>query len=147
VSGTILAERASGDRDRRSTLTRRAQAPISLASQKDIDRGLCLPPALSEETLPEGKDVRLLGPLFAHLHGAAPARDRAGNRPLFSDQSARVRLLSFFTPVVTSRRGLPQPPRLAQVPERLGGHPLGSGHRCVRQPLPGSFRARLWLGS
>ena len=27
-----------------------------------------------------------------------------------------------------------------------GGLPLGSGHLCVMPPLPGSVRARPWLG-
>ena len=55
--------------------------------------GLCLPPSLSEETLQEFKYFRLLGPLFDHLHRAAPERDRAGNRHLFYDQYASSAIL------------------------------------------------------
>src|SRR6186997_804137 len=93
VSGTILAEGASGDRDIRETLTRLAQAPTPLSSKKDIAMGLYLPPSLSEETLQGFKYFRLLGPLFDHLHRAATERDRAGNRQLFYDQYASLLLL------------------------------------------------------
>jgi hypothetical protein len=82
--------------------------------------GLCLPPALSEETLQGFKYFRLLGPLFDHLHLAATERDRAGNRQLFYDQYASLLLLDFFNLVVTSLRGLQQTTTLANVQERLG---------------------------
>jgi hypothetical protein len=85
--------------------------------------GFCLPPSLSEETLQGCTYFRLLGPLFDHLHRAAPERDRAGNRQLFSDQDASVLLRYFFHPVVTSWRGRPQTTTLATVQERLGIHP------------------------
>jgi hypothetical protein len=42
---------------------------------------------------------------------------------LFDDRYASLLLLYFFTPVVTSLRGLPQTTTLAKVQERLGGHP------------------------
>jgi hypothetical protein len=67
--------------------------------------------------------LRLLGPLFAHLHRAAPERDRAGNRQLFYEQYANLLLLYFFSPVVTSLRGLQQTTTLATVQERLRVHP------------------------
>jgi hypothetical protein len=85
--------------------------------------GLCLPPSLSEETLQGCTYFRLLGPLFAHLHRAAPERDRAGHRQLFYDQSASLLLLYFFHPVVTSLRGLQQTTTLATVQARLGSRP------------------------
>jgi hypothetical protein len=85
--------------------------------------GLCLPPSLSEETLPGCKYFRLLGPLFDHLHRAATERDRAGNRQWFYDQYASLLWLAFFHPVVTSLRGLQQTTTLATVQERLGVHP------------------------
>jgi hypothetical protein len=85
--------------------------------------GLCLPPSLSEETFQGCKYFRLLGPLFDHLHRAAPERYRAGNRPLFYDQYASWLWLYFFHPVVTSVRGLPQTTTLATVQERLGIRP------------------------
>jgi Transposase DDE domain len=82
--------------------------------------GLCLPPSLSEETLQGCTYFRLLGPLFDHLHLVATERDRAGNRPLFYDQYATLLLVYFFTPTVTSLRGLQQTTTLATVPQRLG---------------------------
>ena len=85
--------------------------------------GLCLPPALSEETLQGFKYFRLLGPLLDHLRLAATERDRAGNRHLFYHQYASLLLLYFFNPVVTSLRGLQQTTTLAKVQERLGVHP------------------------
>ena len=85
--------------------------------------GLCLPPSLSEETLQGFKYFRLLGPLFDHLRLAATERDRAGNRQLCYDQYASLLLLYFFTPVVTSLRGLQQTTTLAKVPERFGVPP------------------------
>jgi Transposase DDE domain len=85
--------------------------------------GLCLPPALAEETLQGFRYFRLLGPLFAHLRHVGTERDRAGNRQLFYDQYASLLLLYFFNPVVTSLRGLQQTTTLAKVQERLGVGP------------------------
>ncbi|MGH8056633.1 MAG: hypothetical protein ACREOH_05275 [Candidatus Entotheonellia bacterium] len=53
------------------------------------------------------KYFRLLGPLLDQLHAAGTAQDRAGNRQLFYDQYATLLLLYFFSPLVTSLRGLP----------------------------------------
>jgi hypothetical protein len=62
----------------------------------------------------------LRGPLFAHLHTAGTQRDRAGTRQLFYDQSATLPLVYFFSPPVTSLRGLQQATTLAKVQQRLG---------------------------
>jgi len=35
---------------------------------------------------------------------------------------------------------------LVEILGGLGGETLGSGHLCVMPPLPGSVRARPWLG-
>jgi hypothetical protein len=86
--------------------------------------GLCRPPSLSEETLQGFKYFRLLGPLFDHLHRAAPERDRAGNRQVFDEQYASGLLRYFVNPAVTSLRGLQPTTTLATVQTRLG----------VRQP-------------
>jgi hypothetical protein len=48
------------------------------------------------------------------------ARDRAGNRQLFYDQYATLLLLYFFTPTVTSLRGIQQVSELTKVQERWG---------------------------
>jgi hypothetical protein len=92
--------------------------------------GLCLPPSLAEATLQGFPYVRLLGPLFDHLHLAATERDRAGNRQVVSDQYASWLVLYFFHPVVTRLRGLQQTTPLAAVPARLG----------VRQPAVRALR-------
>jgi hypothetical protein len=86
--------------------------------------GLCLPPSLSEETRQGCKSFRLLGPLFDHLPLAATERDRAGNRPLFYDPYASLLWRYFFTPVVTSWRGLPQTTTLATDDDP--GHSAGA---------------------
>jgi DDE family transposase len=66
------------------------------------------------------KYVRLVGKLLQNLHGAGVERDRAGNRQLFYDQYATLLLLYFFTPTVTSLRGVQQVSTLAKVQERWG---------------------------
>jgi Transposase DDE domain len=75
---------------------------------------------VTAENLQGFKYFRLLGPLFAHLHFCGTARDRAGNRHLFYDQYATLLLLYFFSPIVTSLRGLQQASTLDHVQQRLG---------------------------
>ncbi len=66
------------------------------------------------------KYVRLVRHLLERLHGAATERDRAGNRQLFYDHYATLLLLYFFTPTVTSLRGLQQLTTLAYIQRRWG---------------------------
>jgi Transposase DDE domain len=66
------------------------------------------------------KYVRLVGQLLERLHGAATERDRAGNRQLFYDHYATLLLLYFFTPTVTSLRGLQHLTTLAYIQRRWG---------------------------
>ncbi len=66
------------------------------------------------------KYVRLVGQLLERLHGATTERDRAGNRQLFYDHYATLLLVYFFTPTVTSLRGLQQLTTLAYVQRRWG---------------------------
>jgi len=66
------------------------------------------------------KYVRLVRHLLERLPGVATERDRAGNRQLFYDHSATLLLLYFFTPTVTSLRGLQQLTTLAYVQRRWG---------------------------
>jgi hypothetical protein len=73
------------------------------------------------------KYVRLVGQLLERLHGAATERDRAGNRQLFYDQYATLLLLYFFTPTVTSLRGLQHLTTLAYVQRRWGVHRTALG--------------------
>src|SRR5690349_19806884 len=64
--------------------------------------------AVRERDLQGFKYFRLLGPLLEGLHDQATARDRAGNRRLHFDQLVSLLLLYFFSPVLTSLRGLQQ---------------------------------------
>jgi hypothetical protein len=66
------------------------------------------------------KYLRLVGSLLQALHEEGTARDRAGNRQLFYDQYATVLLLYFFTPTVTSLRGLQQVSALTKVQQQWG---------------------------
>jgi hypothetical protein len=66
------------------------------------------------------KDVRLVGTLRQALHEAGTERDRAGKRQLFDDQEATLLLRYFFTPPVTSLRGVQQRSPWAKVPQRWG---------------------------
>ena len=66
------------------------------------------------------KYVRLVGTLLQALHDEGTERDRAGNRQLFFDQYAMLLLLYFFTPTVTSLRGIQQMSELNKVQQRWG---------------------------
>ena len=66
------------------------------------------------------KYVRLVGTLLQTLHDAGTERDRAGNRQLFYDQYATLLLLYFFTPTVSSLRGVQQLSTLVKVQQRWG---------------------------
>ena len=66
------------------------------------------------------KYLRLVGSLLQALHDVGTARDRAGNRQLFYDQYATLLLLYFFTPTVTSLRGIQQVSELTKVQQRWG---------------------------
>jgi hypothetical protein len=74
-----------------------------------------------------GKYVRLVGTLLEALHRAGTERDRAGNRQLFYDQYATLLLLYFFTPTITSLRGVQQLSTLAKVQQRWGVHRTALG--------------------
>lgn len=63
---------------------------------------------------------RLLGPLLDRLHPRGAERDRAGNRRLFYDQYVALLLMYFFTPALTSLRGLQQATGLDKVAKSLG---------------------------
>jgi hypothetical protein len=83
--------------------------------------------ALHQRDLRGFKYFRLLGPLLAGLHDHATARDRAGNRTLHFDQLVSLLLLYFFSPVLTSLRGLQQASGLAKVQARLDCPRVGLG--------------------
>jgi hypothetical protein len=73
------------------------------------------------------KYFRKLDPLLARLHDNGTDRDRAGNRELFYDQYACLLLLYFFSPVLTSLRGLQQASGLQKVQRRFGVRPTALG--------------------
>jgi hypothetical protein len=66
------------------------------------------------------KYVRLVDTLLQALHAGGTERDRAENRQLFYDQYATLLLLYFFTPTVTSLRGVQQLSTLSKVQQRWG---------------------------
>jgi Transposase DDE domain len=94
----------------------------SSGSRFEKDTGMAAPkkPRLTEQELQGFKYFRLLGPLFTHLRLVGTERDSAGNRQLFYDQYATLLLVYFFSPTVTSLRGLQQATTLAKVQQRLG---------------------------
>jgi hypothetical protein len=81
------------------------------------------PPAKDPVTADQLQGFRYLDhfrPLFDCLRPCAADRDRAGNRQLFFDQYTCLLLLYFFTPALTSLRGLQQATALRKVQQRLG---------------------------
>jgi hypothetical protein len=75
---------------------------------------------VTEEQLQGFRYLDHFRPLFDRLHACGTARDKAGNRQLFFDQYACLLLLYFFTPILTSLRGLQQATTLDKVQKRLG---------------------------
>jgi len=66
------------------------------------------------------KYFALVGPLLERLRPVGSDRDRAGNRDCFFDQYAGLFLLYFFSPVLTSLRGLQEATALDKVQKLLG---------------------------
>ena len=77
-------------------------------------------PKVQEKDLEGFKYLELLEPFLERLHEVGTARDRAGNRDLYFDQYTALILLYFFSPIVTSLRGLQQATELKKVQKRLG---------------------------
>ncbi len=91
--------------------------------EKRPPRGKLTKKVKGEAPAPVGcgfKYFRLVGTLLQALHDAGTERDRAGNRQLFYDQYASLLLLYFFTPTVTSLRGIQQMSELSKVQQRWG---------------------------
>ena len=61
------------------------------------------------------KYLKLLEPFLERLHKVGTERDVAGNRDLHFDQYTSLVLLYFFSPIVTSLRGLQQTTELKKV--------------------------------
>ena len=66
------------------------------------------------------KYLDLLEPFLERLCGVGTERDRAGNRDLYFDQYTALILLYFFSPIVTSLRGLQQATELKKVQKKVG---------------------------
>jgi hypothetical protein len=75
-------------------------------------------PPLEVEDLQGFRYLRHFGDLWQPLRGCAV--DRAGNRTLFYDQYLALLLLYYFTPALTSLRGLQQAAGLDKVQKALG---------------------------
>ena len=78
---------------------------------------------LREEDLQGFKYFKILGPLLESLHDVGTQRDRAGNRQLHFDQHCVLILLYFFSPVLTSLRGIQQASHLEKVRNKFGWAP------------------------
>lgn len=74
----------------------------------------------SEVPLQGTRMIQQMRHLLTRLHGAATARDRAGNRQLFFDQYLSLLLLYFFTPALHSLRGLQQATNWEKTRQKLG---------------------------
>jgi len=77
-------------------------------------------PKIREKDIAGLKYFKALGPLLERLHSEGTDRDRAGNRELYYDQYVGLILLYFFTPVLTSLRGIQQAGELEKVQKLLG---------------------------
>lgn len=66
------------------------------------------------------KYFQMLGPLLERLAPAGAERDRAGNRKLHYHDYAALLLMYFFSPVLTSLRGIQQASTLEKVQKQLG---------------------------
>ncbi len=75
---------------------------------------------IQERDLQGFKYLELLEPFLERLCGVGTERDRAGNRDLYFDQYTALILLYFFSPIVTSLRGIQQASELKKVQKLLG---------------------------
>lgn len=88
---------------------------------------------VSEADLQGLKYFDRLRPLLKRLHDVGTQRDRAGNRELFYDDLVVLLLLYFFSPIITSLRGLQQASELDKAQKKLGikRYSLGSLSECT----------------
>jgi hypothetical protein len=73
------------------------------------------------------KYFKLLSQLLERLNRVGSERDKAGNRRLHCDDYVALLLLYFFSPTVTSLRGLQQASELEKVQKLLGGRRTSLG--------------------
>jgi len=77
-------------------------------------------PEVQESDIQGLRYFRLLGPLLEGLHEVGTERDLAGNRKLFFDHYASLILLYFFSPTLTSLRGIQHASGFGKVRRKLG---------------------------
>jgi hypothetical protein len=82
---------------------------------------------ITEEQLQGFKYFKKFLPLLDRLHDTATGRDKAGNRVLHYDQYIALQLVFFFSPIVTSMRGLVQASALRKTQRELGVSPTSLG--------------------
>jgi hypothetical protein len=74
--------------------------------------GMVLPtppkPKILEQDIRGAKYFKLLGSLLNELHEVGTERDRAGHRRVYFEHYGGLLLLYFFTPILTSLRGIEQ---------------------------------------
>lgn len=89
---------------------------------------------ITAQALQGFKYLQRLEPLLQRLHPLGTERDHAGNRRFFCDDCVRLVLLYFFSPTLTSLRGLQQASDLDVVQQRLGVRRVsrGSLSECTR---------------
>src|SRR5437868_5087853 len=75
---------------------------------------------VKEDEIQGMKYLGKLRPLLERLHEIGTARDKAKNRQLFFDDLVMLLLLHFFSPTITSLRGLQQASELKIVQRKLG---------------------------
>lgn len=68
-----------------------------------------------EQDIRGAKYFKLLGSLLNELHEVGTERDKAGHRRLYFDHYGGLVLLYFFTPILTSLRGIQQASELKEV--------------------------------
>ena len=113
--------------------------------EKHLRRGKHAKNATGERSVPAVngfKYGRLVSALLHALHEEGTERDRAGNRQLFYDQYATLLLLYFFTPTVTSLRGIQQRSELSEY--STASKAVASGER-TESPVP--TRGRLQVSA
>ena len=84
-------------------------------------------PTITANKLQGFKYFKILNPVLERLHSVGTARDHAGNRQLHFDQYAALVLLYFFSPVLTSLRGIQQASTLDKVGRLLACSPTSLG--------------------
>lgn len=84
-------------------------------------------PAITARELQGFKFFERIDGMLSQLHSCGTQRDKAGNRELHFDQYAALMLLYFFTPTISSLRGIQQITTLKKVQKLCGVTPTALG--------------------